>query len=81
MILEQCLFFMMVNFLLFQTEAGVAVDDRVAFACMFLPDGKLLEYLKWLLEKLCDEGNLDGLLLTGNLDIIDIVYVLCLYLF
>ncbi|KAJ8985000.1 hypothetical protein NQ317_016911 [Molorchus minor] len=47
-------------------ETGVAVDDRAAFACMFLPDNKLLDSLKRLSDKLCDEGNLDGLLLTGN---------------
>lgn len=51
--------------LIFQNESGVLVDDRVAFACVFLPDNKLFEYLKKLTEKLMDEGNLDGILLTG----------------
>lgn len=43
----------------------MSVDDRVAFACIFLPDNKLHEYLKSLYLKLIDEGNLDGILLTG----------------
>lgn len=43
----------------------MAVDDRIAFACMFLPDKQLHAYLKKLAEKLTEEGNLDGLLLTG----------------
>ncbi|CAH0555566.1 unnamed protein product [Brassicogethes aeneus] len=47
-------------------ERGMSVGDRVAFACMFLPDNKLLEYLQSTTEKLTEEGNLDGLLLTGN---------------
>ncbi|XP_072401443.1 GATOR2 complex protein MIOS isoform X2 [Diabrotica undecimpunctata] len=47
-------------------EKGLAVDDRVALACMYLPDEKLLEYVKKLSEELCNEGNLDGLLVTGN---------------
>jgi hypothetical protein len=42
------------------------VDDRVAFACMFLPDNRLHDYLKKLSDKLIEEGNLDGLLLTGT---------------
>ncbi|XP_058794718.1 GATOR complex protein MIOS-B [Phymastichus coffea] len=46
-------------------ENGMAVEDRVAFALMFLSDSKLYEYLKKLTQKLCDEGNLAGFLLTG----------------
>ena len=42
------------------------MDDRVAFACMYLSDTKLQDYLKKLTVKLTDEGNLDGLLLTGK---------------
>lgn len=41
------------------------VEDRVGFACIFLPDNKLYEYLRKLSDKLMDEGNLDGILLTG----------------
>ncbi|CAG9854863.1 unnamed protein product [Phyllotreta striolata] len=47
-------------------EKGMAVDDRVAIACLYLPDDKLLEYMKKLGDELCNEGNLDGLLVTGN---------------
>ncbi|KAG5872709.1 hypothetical protein JTB14_008803 [Gonioctena quinquepunctata] len=47
-------------------ENGIAVDDRVALACVYLSDEKLLEYMKKLSDELCEEGNLDGLLVTGN---------------
>lgn len=47
-------------------ESGVAVEDRVAFACTFLSDSKLSEYLHQLMVKLIDEGDLSGILLTGN---------------
>lgn len=43
----------------------MTVDDRVAFACIFLPDNKLNDYLKSLTMTLIYEGNLDGILLTG----------------
>jgi hypothetical protein len=45
----------------------MAVEDRVAFALMFLSDSKLYDYLKKLTQKLCDEGNLAGFLLTGKI--------------
>nr|CAH7750665.1 unnamed protein product [Callosobruchus chinensis] len=35
----------------------VAVDDRVALACMYLPDIQLKEYMQNLLEELCKDGN------------------------
>ncbi|PNF34608.1 WD repeat-containing protein mio [Cryptotermes secundus] len=47
-------------------ENGVAVEDRVAFACTFLSDAKLHEYLKELIIKLTEEGDLAGILLTGT---------------
>lgn len=47
-------------------DSNIAVDDKVAFACVFLSDSKLMEYTKKLCAELCEEGNLDGLLLTGN---------------
>lgn len=50
-----------------KNENGMLVDDRVAFACTFLPDNKLNDYLRKLTDKLMDEGNLDGILLTGKL--------------
>lgn len=43
----------------------MAVEDRVAFALMFLSDNKLCDYLKRLTKELCEEGNLAGFLLTG----------------
>ncbi|XP_050310111.1 GATOR complex protein MIOS [Anthonomus grandis grandis] len=47
-------------------ETDIAVDDRVGFALVFLSDHKLLDYLNRLSGELCEQGNLDGLLLTGN---------------
>ncbi|XP_066259323.1 GATOR2 complex protein MIOS [Euwallacea similis] len=47
-------------------ETDIIVDDRVGFALVFLPDHKLLDYLNKLSSDLCEKGNLDGLLLTGN---------------
>lgn len=46
-------------------ENGMAVEDRVAFACIFLNDAKLSEYLVKLTETLIEEGDLSGMLLTG----------------
>ncbi|EFN84236.1 GATOR complex protein MIOS [Harpegnathos saltator] len=46
-------------------ESGMAVEDRVAFALMFLSDSKLHDYLRRLTQKLTEEGNLAGFLLTG----------------
>lgn len=57
----------------------MSVDDRVAFACIFLPDNKLHEYLKNLYMKLMEDGNLDGILLTGmNLTSLSAIYVFIL---
>ncbi|XP_077554266.1 GATOR complex protein mio isoform X1 [Haemaphysalis longicornis] len=46
-------------------ECNIAIEDRVAFACLHLSDVKLLEYVDVLAEALVKEGNLDGVLLTG----------------
>ncbi|KAM0726260.1 GATOR2 complex protein MIOS-B [Formica fusca] len=46
-------------------ENGMAVADRIAFALIFLSDNKLYEYLKRLTQKLIEEGDLAGFLLTG----------------
>ncbi|KAK3592025.1 hypothetical protein CHS0354_031537 [Potamilus streckersoni] len=46
-------------------EPCMAVKDRVAFACIYLDDQKLWEYLKNLSQELKEKGNLDGILLTG----------------
>nr|CAD7396882.1 unnamed protein product [Timema cristinae] len=47
-------------------ESGMAVEDQVAFALTFLSDQKLGEYLKHLTNKLVQEGDLAGMLLTGT---------------
>ncbi|KAG7207947.1 hypothetical protein KM043_009533 [Ampulex compressa] len=47
-------------------ESGMAVEDRVAFALMFLSDSKLYDYLKKLTQKLIEDGKLAGFLLTGT---------------
>ncbi|KAB0794498.1 hypothetical protein PPYR_11337 [Photinus pyralis] len=47
-------------------EDGMLVCDRIAFACTFLSDSKLHDYLRNLTSQLIDDGNLDGILLTGN---------------
>ncbi|XP_014229294.1 GATOR complex protein MIOS-B [Trichogramma pretiosum] len=46
-------------------ENGMAVEDRVAFALMFLSDNNLYDYLQNLSKELCEQGNLAGMLLTG----------------
>lgn len=43
----------------------MAIQDRVAFACTYLSDPRLTEYLDRLNTRLTEEGNLDGILLTG----------------
>jgi hypothetical protein len=50
------------------------VEDRVAFACTFLSDAKLQEYLEQLTARLTEEGDLAGILLTG---VYGIYSVLC----
>lgn len=47
------------------SEYGMAVEDRVAFACIYLNDTKLTEYLIRLSDTLVEEGDLAGILLTG----------------
>ncbi|GAB1607536.1 complex MIOS [Argonauta hians] len=49
-------------------EDGIAVGDRVAFACTFLPDDSLMEYIQSLSNQLVLTANLDGILLTGLSD-------------
>ncbi|XP_040061541.1 GATOR complex protein MIOS [Ixodes scapularis] len=46
-------------------ECDMAVEDRVAFACLHLPDSKLTQYIGDLTNSLVAEGNLDAVLLTG----------------
>lgn len=44
----------------------MAVEDRVAFALIFLSDLRLADYILSLTTKLTEEGDLAGLLLTGT---------------
>ncbi|KAJ8313577.1 hypothetical protein KUTeg_008138 [Tegillarca granosa] len=46
-------------------EQCMTVSDRVAFACIYLPDHKLKAYVDDLSRRMRETGNLDGLLLTG----------------
>lgn len=50
-----------------QGETEMAVQDRVAFACTYLCDKRIIDYLEKLNKQLTEEGNLDGILLTGTL--------------
>lgn len=46
-------------------EEGISLSDRMAFACIFLNDRQLSEYVKFLIQHSITNGNLHGLLLTG----------------
>ncbi|XP_064613766.1 GATOR2 complex protein MIOS-A-like [Liolophura sinensis] len=46
-------------------EDGMQIQDRVAFACIFLSDIKLADYIDRLTARLTEEGDLGGILLTG----------------
>lgn len=41
------------------------LEDRVAFACIFLSDAKLHDYVTRVCDELRDKGDLGALLLTG----------------
>lgn len=44
---------------------GMKLADRVALACIFVPDARLYDFIEKLTRTLIEEGDLDGLLLTG----------------
>ncbi|GAB6033307.1 hypothetical protein CHUAL_013078 [Chamberlinius hualienensis] len=46
-------------------EEGVSIQDRAAFASIYLPDNKLAEHLSKVIHRLQESASLDGLLLTG----------------
>ncbi|XP_052753330.1 GATOR complex protein MIOS-B isoform X3 [Galleria mellonella] len=46
-------------------ETEMRLEDRVAFACIFLSDAKLSEYLQQTCDALVEQGDLSGILLTG----------------
>ncbi|XP_075236939.1 GATOR complex protein mio isoform X2 [Lycorma delicatula] len=48
------------------SEGGMAVEDQVAFACTFLSNKRLSDYLTELNDRLTEQGNLAGILLTGG---------------
>ena len=60
------LFSLIIINLIFQNEMGMSVRDRIGFACKFLSDSLLSDYIDQLSRQLIKEGNLDGMLLTGN---------------
>ncbi|GBM89755.1 GATOR complex protein MIOS-A, partial [Araneus ventricosus] len=53
------------NFEEILNEQQIAVQDRMAFACLYLNDRKLVDFLEGLRKKMTETGNLDGILLTG----------------
>lgn len=55
-------------------EEGLSLADRVAFACKYLSETKLTEYIKQRIQRAIECGDLNGLLLTGeSLDGINIL--------
>ncbi|XP_065073911.1 GATOR2 complex protein MIOS isoform X1 [Ochlerotatus camptorhynchus] len=46
-------------------ETEISLCDRMAFACNFLSDLKLAEYIKGMVANCIESGDLNGLLLTG----------------
>lgn len=42
------------------------IDDRVGFACTFLSDSDLIEYINQLTDTVCQMGDLTGIMLTGT---------------
>ncbi|GBG27113.1 GATOR complex protein MIOS [Hondaea fermentalgiana] len=46
-------------------ESRIALTDRIAFACRFLPDQKLYTFLRENCDHAIEHGHLDGIVLTG----------------
>jgi WD repeat-containing protein mio len=46
-------------------EEGISISDRMAFACTFLNDRQLSEYVKQMIQLSIEQGDLQGLLITG----------------
>ncbi|CAB4036815.1 Hypothetical predicted protein, partial [Paramuricea clavata] len=46
-------------------ECKLEIEDQVAFACKYLPDGKLGTFLNDLCKTMIKTGNLEGILVTG----------------
>lgn len=49
-----------------QKESGISLCDRMAFACQYLCDTKLADYIKTMIQSCTDKGDLNGLLITGT---------------
>ncbi|KAL1463656.1 hypothetical protein WDU94_015390 [Cyamophila willieti] len=47
-------------------EKCLNIEDRIGFACRFLSDSRLIEFLTKLTAEYMEEGKLNGLLLTGS---------------
>ena len=60
-------------FLAQDDSSGLEVIDKVAFACLYLPDAWLAEYIDRLTAEVISRGNLDGLLLTGQSAVLGIL--------
>jgi len=46
-------------------DYSLRLTDRVAFGCLFLPDNELFSFLETSTKRCIDEGNLEGVALTG----------------
>lgn len=46
-------------------EDGISISDRMAFACAYLNDRQLSEYVKFMITHSIEKGDLNGLLVTG----------------
>lgn len=46
-------------------EHGISISDRMAFACAYLNDRQLSEYVKFMILHSIEKGDLNGLLVTG----------------
>lgn len=43
------------------------IDDRIGFACTFLSDTDLVEYICQLTDHVYEKGDISGILLTGRI--------------
>ncbi len=42
------------------------IDDRIGFACTFLSDADLIDYINRLTESVYETGDITGIILTGK---------------
>lgn len=55
-----------IQFCFYQKESGISLSDRMAFACNYLCDTKLADFVKSMIQNCTDNGDLNGLLVTGT---------------